>query len=370
MVEEFGTLVIGAGQSGLAVGYHLAGRGQSFVILDAQPRVGDSWRRRYDSLKLYTPAKYDSLPGMPFPAASSTFPTGRELADYLESYAAEFALPVRGGVGVDRVTREGNGWTVTTGATSYRAANVVVATGGEQLPSTPAFARELDPGIRQLHSDRYHNPSQLLPCGVLVVGAGHSGADLALEVAQAGHTTWLCGRDTGHVPFDIESRSARPAIRVLWFLATHALTVRTPLGRKLQRHVRNHGCPLLRVKNEHLEAAGVQRVHARMAGVRDGPPLLEDGRVLDVSNVIWCTGFRPDFSWIEPSVTGPDGWPVQDRGVATGVPGLYFAGLLFQYSFTSMLVGGAGRDAAYIAAHIARRTPVLERSGGARGLTR
>jgi putative flavoprotein involved in K+ transport len=313
-------------------------------------------------LKLYTPAKYDSLPGLPFPAAPYTFPTGRELADYLESYAAEFALPVRGGVSVDRVTREVDGWTVTAGATSYRAANVVVATGGEQLPSTPAFARELDPGIRQLHSDRYHNPSQLLPCGVLVVGASHSGADLALEVAQAGHTIWLCGRDTGHIPFDIESRPARLAIRLLWFLAKHVLTVGTPLGRKMQPDVRNHGGPLLRVKNEHLEAAGVQRVQGRMAGVRDGLPLLEDGRVLDVSNVIWCTGFRHDFSWIEPWVTGPDGWPVQERGVATGVPGLYFAGLLFQYSFTSMLVGGAGRDAAYVAAHIARRSPVHERS--------
>ena len=204
--------------------------------------------------------------------------------------------------------------------------------------------------------------SQLLPCGVLVVGAGHPARTWRWKVARA-RPTWLCGRDTGHVPFDIESRSARPAIRVLWFLAKRAHR-RTPLGRKLQRHVRNHGCPLLRVKNEHLEAAGVQRVHARMAGVRDGPPLLEDGRVLDVSNVIWCTGFRPDFSWIEPSVTGPDGWPVQDRGVATGVPGLYFAGLLFQYSFTSMLVGGAGRDAAYIA-HASRGGPPCSSVPGA-----
>ena len=266
---------------------------------------------------------------------------------------------------MDRSDREGNGWTVTTGATSYRAANVVVATGGGQLPSTPAFARELDPGIRQLHSDRYHNPSQLLPCGVLVVGAGHSGADLALEVAQMGHHLAV-QQNTGHVRSNIKSRSARPAIRVLWFLANRMLTVGPRSAGSCSGMCATTAA---RCSSEERAPRSGRRAAgpARMAGVRDGPPLLEDGRVLDVSNVIWCTGFRPDFSWIEPSVTGPDGWPVQDRGVATEVPGLYFAGLLFQYSFTSMLVGGAGRDAAYIA-HIARRTPVLERSGGARQL--
>ncbi len=358
MTEEFGTIVIGAGQAGLSVGYHLAKRGQSFVILDEHARVGDRWRRRYDSLRLYTPAKYDALPGMPFPASPYTFPTGRELADYLESYAKTFELPVRGGVGVDRAVRDEGGWTVTAGAATYRAENLVVATGGQHLPWTPPFARELDPGIRQLHSDGYHNPSQLLPCGVLLVGASHSGADLALEVAQADHhPVWLCGPDHGQIPFDIEGKPARVILRGLWFMAQRVLTVRTPLGRKMQPEVRNHGGPLLRVKKEHLAAAGVQRTEARIVGVRDGMPLLDDGRVLDVANVLWCTGYRRDYSWIEPSgagssVVGPDGWPAQERGVAAGVPGLYFAGLLFQYSFSSMLVGGAGRDAAYVADHI------------------
>ncbi|HEU4946297.1 MAG TPA: NAD(P)-binding domain-containing protein [Kribbella sp.] len=355
-VQRHDTVVIGAGQTGLALGYHLAKRGQSFVILDENRRVGDGWRRRYDSLRLYSPAKYDSLPGSPFPAAPYEFPTGRQVADYLEGYAETHQLPVRPGVFVDSVHKTAEGFVVSAGDQRFEAAQVVVATGGEHLPYTPEFARELDPGIRQLHSSEYRNPSQLLPCDVLVVGASHSGADLAQEIAAAGHRTVLCGPSRGEIPFDIEGKPARQILKLLWFAANHVLTVRTPLGRKMQPEVRSHGGPLLRVKAADLAAAGVERIEDRMAGVRDGRPVLEDGRVLDVTNVVWCTGFRRDFSWIDAPVLGEDGWPAQYRGVSTSCPGLYFVGLLFQYAFASMLTGGAGRDAAYVAAHIAART--------------
>jgi putative flavoprotein involved in K+ transport len=358
--ERFGTVVIGAGQTGLALGYHLAKRGQSFVILDENQRIGDGWRRRYDSLRLYTPAKYDGLPGGRFPAAPYEFPTGKQLAEYLEGYAAEHRLPVRPRVFVDSVRQTtGEGFVVSAGDQRFEAAQVVVATGGQHLPFTPHFAADLDPGIRQIHSSDYRNPSQLLPCDVLVVGASHSGADLAHEIAGAGHRTTLCGPSRGEIPFDLEGRPAHQIMRVLWFAANHLLTVRTPIGRRMQPEVRNEGGPLLRVKAADLAAAGVERVEGRMLGVRDGRPLLEDGRVLDVANVIWCTGFRRDFSWIDAPVLGEDGWPAQHRGVSTTVPGLYFLGLLFQYAFASMLTGGAGRDAAYVAKHIAARSKQL-----------
>ena len=180
--------------------------------------------------------------------------------------------------------------------------------------------RELDPGIRQLHSSGYHNPSQLLPGPVLVVGAGQSGADIALEIARAGHETWLSGRPPGRSR-SFGSRQGAHRAPVLWFLANHVLTVRTPIGRRMQPEVRDGGAPLVRVKRADLAAAGVHLTEARTVGGVDGRPELEDGTVLDVANVVWCTGFRQDFSLIHPAVTGEDGWPRDEGGVVPEMPG-------------------------------------------------
>jgi putative flavoprotein involved in K+ transport len=349
--ELFETIVVGGGQAGLAVGYHLKKRGAPFVILDGNERIGGSWRTRtWHSLRLFTPARFDGLPGWPFPAPAWAFPTSDELADYLEAYAARFELPVRSGVAVDRLTRSGERYIVYSGDRRFEADRVVVATGFYGRPTIPDFASELDPRIVQMHSSEYRDPSQLRSGGVLLVGAGNSGADIAMEVSR-GHRTWLSGRDKGQVPFRVESRRARVLLPVLWFIASRVLTVRTPIGRKIRPKVLANGAPLIRVKPDDLAAAGVERV-PRTAGVRNGAPLLEDGRLLDVSNVIWCTGFRPDFSWIDLPVFGEDGEPMHERGVASE-RGLYFLGLDFLYAFTSENVGGVGRDAARIVKHIA-----------------
>jgi putative flavoprotein involved in K+ transport len=352
--ERVETLIVGAGQAGLAVGHHLAKRGRSFLILDANGRVGDNWRRHYDSLRRYSPARLDRLPGMPFPAPAWSFPTKDEMADYLERYAARFELPVRTGARVDRISQNGHGYVVDCGERRLEADNVVVATGTFGRPFTPPFAGELGPGIVQLHSSEYKNPSQLADGHVLVVGAAHSGADVAMDVAPT-HRTILWRRDTGQFPGDIESRPGRP-VWLAWSLITRrVLTLRTPIGRRMRPEVRGHGEPLLRFKRADLDAAGVHRTTARTAGASDGKPRLDDGTVVDVANVVWCTGFRQDFGWIEPPVTGEDGWPVEERGVVHSAPGLYFAGLAFQSAFSSMLVLGAGRDAKHVARHIAAR---------------
>jgi putative flavoprotein involved in K+ transport len=357
--ERLETIVIGGGQAGLATGYHLARKGQSFAILDASERVGDSWRRRWPSLRLYTPAAFDGLPGMPFPAPRYSYPTAMEMADYLETYAARFDLPVRNGVLVDALERNDEGYVVTAGTRRFEADNVVVATGvmPHENPVVPEFAGELDPSIGAFHSADYRSPEQLQEGAVLVVGASHSGGDIAYEVAKAGFPTVLSGPDTGQFPLDLEGRGVRLALPLLRLLATRVLTVSTPLGRKVKPEIRSHGGPLLRVKRPDLSAAGVELVLDRTVGTRDGMPVLADGRALDVANVVWCTGFRHRYDWIRFEVpVEDDGYPVQVRGAVPSSPGLYFAGMPFLHSFSSMLVLGAGRDGARVAEHIEKRS--------------
>jgi putative flavoprotein involved in K+ transport len=274
------------------------------------------------------------------------------MGDYLEAYAGRFELPVRSGAAVDALTKENGRYVASVGDRRFEAANVVVATGVMQKPYTPEFARELDPRITQLHSNDYRNLSQLQEGPVLVVGASHSGSDIAYE-ASASHDVILSGTDTGQFPVPIESRRGRLGFRLLVLAGTHVLNVDTPFGRKMRPHVRHGGGPLLRHRRKDLLAAGVERVLARTVGVERGLPVLDDGRVVEVNNVVWCTGFRPDFGWIRvPFEVGDDGYPVQYRGAVASSPGLYFTGLLFLHSFASMLVAGAARDAEGVVRHI------------------
>jgi putative flavoprotein involved in K+ transport len=350
--ERHETVVIGGGQAGLAVGYHLKRQGRSFVILDRSERIGDSWRARWDSLRLYSPASRDGLPGMRFPAPRTSYPTTHEMGDYLEAYAARHELPVRSGLGVDALAREDGRYVVSAGDRRFETDNVVVATGVFQKPYVPGFAGALDPGIVQLHSNAYRNLAQLQDGPVLVVGASHSGSDIAFEAAPR-HEVVLSGPDNGQLPVPLETRRGRMGFRALFFVGTHVLTADTPLGRKMRPHVRHGGGPLLRYRRKDLRAAGVERVLARTVGVEGGLPVLDDGRVIDVRNVVWCTGFRPDYSWIRvPFELGEDGFPVQYRGVVSSSPGLYVVGIPFLHSFASMLIGGAGRDAERVARHI------------------
>jgi len=359
-------VVIGGGQAGLATGYHLAKRGLPFVILDANERIGDSWRKRWDSLRLFTPARYDGLPGWPFPAPAWSFPTKDEMADYLEAYAARFDLPVRTGVRVDGLSSEADRYVVAAGDRRFEADHVVVASGAYQSPWVPAFAPELDPGIVQLHSSEYRNPSQLQEGGVLVVGAANSGAEIALEVSRD-HLTWLSGRHPGQEPTRPGSRWDRLLTPVIWLMFSHVLTVKTPIGRMVRRELHSRGLPLARVRPKDITAAGIERV-PRTTGARGGLPVLDDGRDLEVANVIWCTGFVPDFTWIDLPVFAEDGGPVHERGIVRSEPGLYFVGLFFLYAVASSLVGGVGRDAEHIAKYIASREvnsrPRLRASSG------
>ncbi len=323
--------MIGAGQAGLSVGYHLAQRGLRFVILDAGERVGEAWRKRWDSLRLFTPARYDGLDGMPFPGDPDYFPTKDEMADYLERYAKRFALPVRLRTRVEHLRRV-----------------------DEHYLIVPSFASELSPEIVQILSSHYKSPAQLAEGPVLITGAGNSGSELAMELHD-GHDVFMAGRDTGQVPFRIGSfwgRVLSPFL--LRFVFHRVLSIATPFGRKLRPHILAHGGPLIRVRQADLCRAHVERV-PRVVGVQNGLPLLEDGGTLDVKNVVWCNGYHAGFDWIDLPILDERGEPRHAAGVVREAPGLFFVGLHFLYAMSSTMVHGVGRDAERIVSLLSQR---------------
>jgi len=350
--HRFETVVIGGGQAGLKAGYYLAKAGRPFVILDANERTGDAWRKRWDSLRLFTPARFNGLPGWKYPSRPYYFPTKDEMADYLEDYAAKFKLTVHHGVAVDRVTKEGDRFVITAGDRRFEADNVIVATGSNRVPKMPAFAAQLDSRIVQMHSSEYKNPAQLRDGGVLVVGVGNSGAEIAYELVQS-RPTWLAGKESGQIPVPHGGQRARMFFPVFRFVGHFVLSFGTPIGRKVIPKMRTKADPLIRRRTKDLVEARIERV-PRVAGVGDGLPVLEDGRTLDVPNVIWSTGYRQDFSWIDLPAFTEDGEPIHTRGVSTE-PGLYYVGLSFQYSVSSEVLPGRGRDAEFVVKDLVAR---------------
>ena len=260
-------------------------------------------------------------------------------------------VPVRLGTNVDALHRRGDRYVIETGSVRFEADHVVVTTGPYQKARVPSWAAQLDQKIVQIHSNMYKNPTQLPSGDVLVVGAGNTGAELALEAAAAGHRVLLSGRDVGQVPSVMRIANGR----LFWFLATRVFTVGTRIGRKIQAAVRaGHSSPLVRIRSREIAAAGIQRV-GRVVAVRDGRPQTEDGRTLDVACVLWCAGFGLDFGWVHLPIFAADGYPLHEQGRVTSEPGLHFVGLPFQRSLSSSTLVGVGRDGKLVADWIASR---------------
>jgi putative flavoprotein involved in K+ transport len=353
MTRVFDTVIVGGGQAGLAMGYYLKRQGCHFIILDAGGRVGDAWRNRWDSLKLFTPAAFSALPGWSFPAPGASYPSKDAMADYLEGYARRFALPVVLNRRVDTLQLDPNSYVVQAGGERYQAEHVIVASGAYHAPYIPAFAVQLDPAIMQIHSRDYRNPGQLPEGDVLIVGAGNSGAEIAIDVA-ASRRVYLSGRDTGSIPSAPSGALGITIVRPFWYLLGRLdVNADTRFGRKARLHGKQRGAPLIRLKLDDLDGAGIQRV-PRTESVCQGKPVLADGRALQVSAVIWATGFRPDFRWIQLPVFGTDGYPRHRRGIVAEAPGLFFVGLPFQHSVLSAVIGGVGNDARFLATELAR----------------
>ena len=354
MTEHIETVIIGAGQAGLATAYHLQRCGRACAILDGNARVGDNWRTHWDSLRLYSPTGSDGLPGMTFPGPKWSYPTKDQVADYLEAYAERFALPVRNRARVERLEFVHGSYAVRLGPETITADNVVVATGTfgrtPNVPSSPWIWIRRSASCTRASTAAQTNSGQV-----------RSWSSAPLIQAPISPSRWrpridtiLCGRDLGALPVRLDHWSARLFWPVFLFMGTHVLTRRTPMGRKEMDEIRFHGGPALRHKSADLIERGVQRDVERVMGVRNGRPLVGD-REVDVTNVVWCTGFRQVFDWIDLPVFGADGWPREYRGVVAEAPGLFFCGLAMQYAFSSMVLPGVGRDAAYVANQITRR---------------
>jgi putative flavoprotein involved in K+ transport len=346
--ERYELIVIGGGQAGLAIGYWLAQHDIDFLIVDANVRVGDAWRKRWDSLKLFTPAKYSSLPGLAFPGDPYHLPARDEVADYLEWYAQVFELPVRNNVRVKRLTRTARGFEIDTDGTLFESDNVIVATGPFHVPNIPAVSQAIDGSVLQLHSSQYRNPSQLPAGPALVAGAANSGAQIALELAKS-RAVLLAGRSVGTMKRRVLGRDVFD-----WL----SLTVMRPgsdsfIGKRIRKNILSSTDALIGMSERDLTNAGVRR-GGRVISALDGRPILQGGQFADVASIIWATGFRPDFSWIDAPVFGDDGFPIHHRGL-TAVPGLYFLGLRFQHRLNSSLIGGVVRDAEFVAAAVSAR---------------
>jgi putative flavoprotein involved in K+ transport len=345
-VKWYDTIIVGGGQAGLAVGYHLAKRDVDFVILEAGPRIGESWRTRWDSLRLFTPARYSGLPGMPFPDAPGHLPDKDQVGDYLERYAERFDLPVLLETAVERLEHDGTGFLLHTNRGVFTADNVVVATGPLRRPRIPEISSRLGPHIHQLHSRDYRSPFDLPDGPVLVVGAGNSGAQISLELSRS-RSVSLAGPALRRLPRKVLGLDV---FHWIWPLFHH-LTLDTWLGRLLRRRVVATD-PLIGVTARDFASHGVRRL-GRVDGVRDGLPSVADVAV-DVRTVLWATGFTQDFGWLDVPVLEPDGTPRHRRGVSE-LAGLYFVGLRFQHRQSSALIGGVGQDAEYVAGRIVRR---------------
>lgn len=345
--ERLDVIVVGAGQAGLALGYHLRRVGLRFVLLEAGPEVGHSWRSRWDSLRLFTPAQYANLPGWQFPAPADIYPGKDQVADYLRDYAQRFALPIQLGIEVTGLDAdEPHGFVTRSEQVQFRARQVVLATGPFSIPRIPAIAATLDARVTQLHTTAYRSPSQIPQGQVLVVGGGNSGFQIAGELAAAGRDVALAiGRSNACVPQRILGRD------LFWWQDKVGLLQVTAESRLGKLMAANDGT-VIGSSRRGLRDHGVV-LRPRVTGVTGRMVTFADGSAIDVDVVVWATGFRLDDRWVTiENVLDEDGRLRHQRGV-TKMPGLYVVGRPWQHTAGSALLGFVQHDAEWLADRVA-----------------
>src|SRR4051812_8253444 len=342
--QNLDVAVIGGSQAGLAMGHYLAQRGRRFVIFERGDAIAPAWRERWDSLKLFTPRRYSALPGLPFPGDPDDYPTRDEVIAYLEQYAETFELPIELNSEVRRLSHEEGRFVLDIDGRRITADQVVVATGPFQTPFVPKLAEQLDPDVWQTHSTGYRRPSDIPEGAVLVVGGGNTGFQIAKELSATHKVVLSIGSKQKPLPQRIAGRD------IFWWLTKTGLirkTVESRLAQRLgQRDTLIGSSPRELTRNYGVELKG------RATEVAGRIVRFEDGSTLEVDAVIWATGYRPDYSWIDLPILDSTGRLRHSRGV-TDVPGLNFLGLPWQWTRGSALIGWVKDDAAFLAERIA-----------------
>jgi putative flavoprotein involved in K+ transport len=341
--SDYEVAVIGAGQAGLAIGYFLKQQGRGFVILEAGDSVGPAWRERWESLTLFTPRRYSGLPGLPFPGDPDGYPTRDEVIAYLERYAETFELPIELNSPVRRLSAADPGFVLESDGRTITADQAVVATGPFQKPFVPEAAERLASGVLQMHATGYRNPRDIPDGTVLVVGGGNTGFQIAKELSRTHRVVLAVGSRQTPLPQRLLGRD------LFWWLTKSRLfnaTIDSRLGRRLSTRETLIGSSPRELRHNHGVELKPRAVDANGRSVR-----FEDGSEVELDAVIWATGYRPDYSWIELPVVNEAGQLRHRRGV-TDVPGLYFLGLTWQYRRGSALIGWVKDDAKFIAEQI------------------
>jgi len=348
MSRHHEVIVIGGGQAGLAAGYHLARQGRDFTILEAAAQPAAAWRSRWDSLKLFTPARYDGLPGRAFPGDPDHYPTRDEVVEYLTDYAGRFDLPVELDSRVRAVRAAEAGYVIEVGDRTLTSDQVIVATGPFQTPRMPGqLAELLDPDVVQLHSSDYRTPGGLPDGRVLVVGGGNTGFQIAEELAADREVHLAIGSRQTPLPTSVFGRGLFDVFESTGLMG---MSVDSRLGRRLKGRDALVGSSPRRAR-----AQGIA-LHGRAQHVAGRQVEFSDGTSIAVDAVVWATGFGRDHSWVDAPVFDQSGHVVHQRGV-TPAPGLYFLGLPWLYTRGSALLGWVKHDAEYLAEQVAKAQP-------------
>jgi putative flavoprotein involved in K+ transport len=326
-------------------GYYLQERKIPFVILDKESEAGAVWRSRYESLVLFTPRFFSCLPGLPLEGEREGLPTKDELADYLQRYAAHYELPVQYQTEVLSVSKIEGVYRVATNRGNYAANNVIVATGPFQKPSVPPMADHLNIDIVQIHSAQYRNSSDLQDGPALVIGAGNSGAQIAVELSASREVYLSSSHRIQYMPLELLGRS------IFWWFGKMGI-LKANVNSRAGSMIRKRPDPIFGFALKDAVRQGKVKLKPRTDNMMGDTVEFEDHSSIQPANIVWATGFRPDYSWIRiPGVLDGRGKPVHERGISP-VSGLYYLGLPWQYRRASALIGGVGEDAAFIVDHL------------------